>query len=208
MTQPPGFQDPEEATEAQKILQREHSVERGHEKLDELKPVHNEDYQPAPDQLDPELVWFFPALAYCMVGMDRSLFELFSWAAKRSIKVVTHQADKPVALFEGADISDNRWFYTLQGIERGIVDEFSGYIETYQFNDKQRELQWRLIAHKLRIRDPFAFAKTGVHQGADAVVLLPECLTTRRCVIPVQEPGLRLDQLKLGMALSPEQCRG
>ena len=198
---PPRITNPEEAAAAERILRERPGEPKGHEKLDELRPAHSEELSPAPSRLDPELRWFFPALAYSMMGMDRSLFELFSWAAQAAVRVSSHRADQPIADFAGADVSANPWFYTVQGIGREQADEFISYVETYRFDDPNRRLNWQLSFQELRVADPFvADSRVGTY----LTFLLPECLTSGRRTSVVRPAGLLLDRPLLGIRTEPE----
>lgn len=194
---PPTIDNPDEAKKAQEILDREPGVPRGQQTAEDLKPAHREELSPLSSQLDPERAWFFTALAYCMVGMDRSLFELYAQHLDQPVDVITYRPqDKPIALFDGADIRSNPWFYTIQGIPHELAMGFIDYIESFKFNDQTRSLEWVLGAHHTRLADPLV---TDQRVGASVYLLLPECLSSRRRVVVTQEPGLKLDELCLGI---------
>ncbi len=199
---PPALENPKEAAEAQEILAREHSVPRGHEDLSEIKSIHKEEVNPSPKNLDSDHAWYFPACAYCMIGMDRSLFELYSWYKHAAVPVLTHRAEKPIAELEGVDISKNPWFYTVQGIDQNDARAFKEYIESYEFNDRKNNLQWRLHIQPMRTTDPFM--DSDVRVGVPMYLMLPECLTTRRRVMVTREPGLALNPLRLGVRQLPK----
>jgi len=194
INEPPRLLNPSEAEEATKVLRRPVNEPAGHTDLKELRAAHIEEISPSPARLDHDKLWFFPGLAYCMMRMDRSLFELYSWATDKAVSVMSYRADKPIALFHGADISDNPWFYTVQGVDQGLGKLFSDYISTYRFRDSKRNAEWRLVPTATRIADPFANS-----EGIDVTLLLPANLTSNRRVVIVQEPGLRLQQLILGV---------
>jgi len=194
---PPAIENPDEARQAQEILSRESGVPRGHETAEDLRPAHVENLEPPPKQLSKEQAWFFPALAYCMLGMDRSLFELYAKHLDEEIPVTTYRSEKPISLFDGADITTNPWFYTVQGIPPETAVGFAEFIQTFQFNDPLRKLEWALHIHDTRIADPFLKERTGV----SVTLLLPECLTSRRVAVVTRESGLRLDPLHLGLRI-------
>lgn len=198
----PGFEDYEEARSAHEVLARPSGVPRGHERLGMLRKSHVEEIAPSPKYLDRERTWFIPALAYCMMRMDRSLFELYSWAIDKDIDVVSYRTDSPLVTFSGVDISKNPWFHTVQGAETPIAGAFTEYIKTYKFNDTINNVEWCLHAAPLRIADPFHDGE--MRSGIDAIVFLPECMTTKRKVCVIKGAGLHLGIPELGIVGSPE----
>jgi hypothetical protein len=198
--EPPVITNPDEAAKAEEILKREHGVPRGHTDLSDAPPAHQETISPSPQCLDDQRVWFFPAFAYCMVGIDRSVFELFSHEIGKPVDIVTYRAEKPVALFDGGDIRSNPWFYTVQGLEPDLATQFCDYIETFLFNDAPRDLSWCLKLREIRIADPFV---RGKREGVEVIVFLPECLTSQKRVGILREPGLLLAPLILGVEPAP-----
>lgn len=188
---PPRILNPEEAEEAGRILSRKPGEPRGHEKLADLKQAHREELSPSPSGLDPDLSWFFPGLAYCLMGMDRSLFELFSHGMGKPVPVTTYRADSPLVDFQSVDVSGNPWFYTLQGIPQDQGPGFSDYIQTFQFNDRANYVSWELTVAEIRLADPFRSEST--RTGVDCSVLLPACSNGRRVVLS-QLPGLALNR--------------
>lgn len=189
---PPKIDNLEEAERAQQILSRESGVPRGHESLQQLKLVHREEFSPAPAQLDDQQAWFINGLAYCMMGLDRSLFELFSHGLHAAVPVVTYRTDAPLALFDGVDVSQNQWFYTIQGISPDQARDFVDYIETFRFDDPRRTVSWHLAVHTIRIADPF-YVEGGMRRGVYARLVLPGCITTKRRVVVRVPPGLTLN---------------
>jgi hypothetical protein len=190
------FVDPAEAAAANEVLARPKNEAVGNISLKDLKPVFKEHQQPSPDRLDPDYCWFFPALAYCMMGMDKSLFELYFWALDKSLEVRSYKADKLLATFSGADVTNNPWFYIIQGIPKDTADDFKNYIETYEFR-RPVDSKWCLRGQYVRYPDPFYTGTPKV--GVDLCVLLPVCLTTKRKVIILTAPGLALENLELGI---------
>jgi hypothetical protein len=197
MERPPAILNPVEAAKAEAILARPSNVPRGHEKLDDLKPIHREEVAPSPAQLTADRAWFFPGLAYCMMGMDRSLFELFSHGLGQAVAVTTHRTSDPVVLFDGVDVRTNPWFHTIQGIDPALLSPFCEYIETFRFTDPRKQVDWILSARTLRIADPFVSSTAKV--GVNVVTLLPTCLSTRREVVVRQQAGLTLQPVVLGI---------
>ncbi len=184
-----------EAREANQILSREHSVPRGHQDLSDLRPAKREELSPSPKRLDPEKRWFFPALAYCMVGLDRSLFALFESQLCAEVRVTTYKTPSPVSLLTNVDVSDQPWFHLVQGIDRGMGQAFVDFIETFRFRGKDEE--WSLGSRLTRIADPFAEGDERV--GHEVVFLLPVNLTQGRQVAMVRPPGLHLATPVLGV---------
>lgn len=170
---PPSLDDPEEAVAARKILEREPGVARGHAGLGMLRQVDKEEYAADPNRLDSDKAWFVPCLAYCMVGLDRSLFELYSWAVDTTFSVITYKTGSPLFTFDGVDVRENPWFHTIQGIDRELRAPFVDYVESYEFRRKEIGLSWNLKAFTTRIADPFV--RSDVREGASVTFLLPEC---------------------------------
>lgn len=204
MERPPAILNPVEAARADAILARPANVPRGHEKLDDLKPIHREEVAASPAQLTADLSWFFPGLAYCMMGMDRSLFELFSHGAGQGVEVVTHRTSDPVVLFDGVDVRTNPWFHTVQGIDPALMSSFCGYIETFRFTDPRKQVEWILSARTIRIADPFM--SSTAKRGVDVIVLLPTCVSTHREVVVRQQAGLTLQPVILGIRRQRENA--
>ena len=193
---PPSLDNPVEASEAQKILDRPHGIPTGHTEVTALRKPHQEPVSPTPACLDEGWNWFFPGLAYCMVGLDRSMFDLFACSRDHELDVRTYTTDAPVALFDGADISDNKWFHTVQGLRGEDTQAFIDFIETFQFNDPRSGLEWSISAIPVRVADPFV--KPG-RIGKYVSFMLPTCLTSSRRVVVTVPPGLRLQAPRLGV---------
>ncbi len=196
---PPSIENPEEAAKAHEILSRPHSVPRGQINTDELREAHREEIQPAPKRLADDTWWFLPGLAYCMIGADRSLFDLYSAHLGRAIDVVTHRTSAPVCLFRGADVSDNPWFHTVQGIDPKEGPGFIDFIETFEFVDNRKSLSWGVRVELTRIADPFS-SSTAQRDGAWLRIVAPVCITNRRRVEVVKPAGFNLDAVELGIA--------
>lgn len=193
---PPKILNPAEARKAEDVLRREHGIPRGETTLADIKPAHSEEISPPPRRLDPDRIWFFPALLYAMIQLDRSAFEIYSWALKRSVPVTTHRTPAPVAEVSGADISDNPWFHTVQGIDtefRSFID----YLETYRFNNPRTGHSWCVRFQPLRIADPFIDGD--MRKGAECHFILPVLLTGNLHTRVVKPPGLQLDTPTLAL---------
>jgi len=199
--QPPSIDNPAEAKEAHEVLRREKNVPRGHVEGKDLRPSHTEEVSPPPKALNPDLVWFFPGLAYCMIGLDRSMFDMYASNINDEVNVTTYRANKPIVLFDGADISANSWFYTIQGIAPTIGQSFIDFIETFQFRDALKSLEWAISVKTVRVADPFV---TGKVEGVWLQLALPRCLTSNRHVTVTGEPGLQLNDLRLGVSMAGE----
>ncbi len=197
MEKPPAFLDPQQAKAATELLRRPSNVPRGHTDAGQVKAAHREDLNPAPTSLAPEYTWIFPGLAYCMIGLDRSLFDLYAAAMGTAIPVRTHRADKTLFDFRGADVSGNPWFATIQGIPHSVAPDFLGFVSTFEFRNTSgpQATSWFVEPARTRIADPFVSKPLGV----DVTILLPGCLTTRRAVVILDPAGLHLAKPVLGI---------
>lgn len=190
-------EDPEEVLRAHAILKRPANVPTGHDTTDDLKPVVKEEYLPVPSELDSQLSWFFPGLVYYMIGVDKSLFDLFVKATDRDVGVRSHLFDRQLLEIEGVRKLDNNWIHTLQGIDPGLYHSFTEFVISHQFRDPIRNLEWVVEAKELRIADPCT--STMERKGVSVTFFLPECVTSGRKVVVRQPPGLLLDALILGV---------
>lgn len=189
--------DPEEVMRVNAILQRPTGVPTGHDTTEDVKPVTKEEYTPAPSQLDSQLAWLFPGLVYCMVGVDKSLFDLFTKATDKPVEVQTHLFDRQLMEIEGMRKLSSNWMHTLQGIDPALHREFCEFVASHRFRDPHRNLEWVVSAQDLRIADPCLSELQ--RQGATVTFFLPECVTSSRKVVVRQPPGLLLDSLILGV---------
>ena len=196
MRDPPRYEDPEEAAEANRILKRPVNEPYGHEPAHDVQPAHREKISPTPTKLSPDYDWFFPGLAYCMLGLDRSIFALYSQFLNQDVKVTSYRVSQPIAHFDGADITSNTWFHTIQGVEEGIGAGVAGYVGTFRFHDPFRQKDWGVRAEVIRIADPCCPADK---VGATVTVLLPVCISDNWHTRISQYPGLRLDDLHIGI---------
>lgn len=145
-------------------------------------------------QLDPEFAWFFPGLLYAVVGLDRSIFAMFSEAKGQPVTVRTHRSNDSIIRFGEAAYSGNPWCYTLQGIPKELASAFGGYVESFSFRKGNNE--WGINCQLTRIADPF---KPLVRSGVSCSFLLPILSTLGRKVVILKEAGLLLDQPVLGV---------
>jgi len=197
MQRPPAFIDPQQAKAATELLRRPSNVPRGHTDAGQVKAAQREDLHATPASLAPEYVWIFPGLAYCMIGLDRSLFDLYAAATGITIAVRTHRADKTLFDFRGADVSGNPWFATIQGVPQSVAADFLGFVSTFEFRNTSgpQAVSWFVEPVRTRIADPFVSKPLGV----DVTILLPGCLTTRRAVVIAESAGIHLAKPVLGI---------
>ena len=176
------------------ILAAKPGVPAGHQDLTEL-PVVKESYSPAPPRLSPDRAWVFGCLAYCLVGLDRSLFSLYGWARGKDLLVTSYLADTPILRFEGVDVTANQWFHTIQGIDLDEVTQFVQYIETYQFRNQHTGKDWGLRAVDIRVADPFVKDRK---VGVTVTAFLPYTRDGHEVYCSVQ-PGLMLGDGQLSV---------
>lgn len=171
MNNPPSIENTEDALKAMKILKRPTGVPYGHTNVSR---VNSEEYSPAPKQLDPEKSWIFPGLLYCMIGLDRSIFDLFSIEYNVTINISTHLSTKPVYLYNDRCIQSNKWFYTVQGIDSKYESYFRAFCETFKFRNALANITtiWGVTTLNHRIVDPFASTSLE-KKGANITVILP-----------------------------------
>jgi hypothetical protein len=195
MPEPARYVDVVEAAAAAAALRPPRNEPLGSTTLDELAGPHAEEVSPPPRALSPDLAWFLPGMLYCVVGLDRSVFHMFSWAAKRDVRVVTHVASSPLVDIPHAGSIEHPWFATLQGVDPAVAGPLVDYVESYRFNDQRRRLSWSVVATTLRIADPFSEEKRGV----DVIALLPRCHTRAggRRIAPASEYNLQLERPRL-----------
>lgn len=194
--QPPLYLDPSEAANANKLLTRKTGEEFGHRSMKDVASQRREQVEPSPNSLTNDLAWFVPGLAYALVGVDKSLFELASWEYNKSIQVTTYQADKPLFAFESVDVSKNKWAYIVQGISYDDVELFNGFVQSSMWTKKS--IKWRMAAETIRCRDPFEG-----YIGIELTFILP--YTVDRGVKLITEPGLLLSTPMLGMRVTHDQ---
>lgn len=189
MPEPARYVDMQEVTAAHAALRVPGDTPLGGDTLSELASPTRESIMPDPPYLDPELCWVMPGLLYCVMGLDKSVFHLFSWAMKRDVQVCTHLA--PTALIDLVSSSSkgHPWLGTVQGVSPELSGRLVDYIESFRFNDP-RGNAWCACAHQMRIRDPFSAQDTGV----SVVLFLPECLTTGRWLALESEYNLGLER--------------
>jgi hypothetical protein len=193
MDQPARFEDPDKAVKALELLRRPAGTASGHTTVNEVKPAAKESYAPSPSYLDPDYFWVFPALAYCMVGIDKSLFSLYTWNTGVELDVTTYLTETPICVFENIDISKNRWFYTVQGIPMEYSKDFTYFVESFVFKHDLRNEHWSLSVQQERCADPFASSlleRTGTYIN----ILLPTCTTKNLQVSISKSSGLQLTE--------------
>ncbi len=152
----PVVENPKEAIKATQDLKRAPNVPRGQTSLLDLtSPQLN---IKSPNRLSPEVGWFCPGLAYCMMGMDKDLFELYAWAIDKSVRVDTIITPNPVIEIEMLDTSKQRWFHILQALEQPLDKQFSDYISTYKFRNSEKNIVWSLRIVEREYVDPFSIS--------------------------------------------------
>jgi len=183
----------EEALEASRAFARKANVPTYVEGVDQARPAARESVIPAPVRLSRDKLWVFPALLYTMVGLDKSLFELYTLQFGVEIPVVSYRADRPVVGLLGAEAKADSWFGVLQGVDPVAGRAALTFLETFTFRNPRNGLEWSVTANSQRMADPFAAGS-----GIDVELLLPRCLTRNRRVVVVQDAGLDLRPVVLG----------
>ncbi len=121
--------------------------------------------------------WFVLGLAYCMVKVDRSLIEAYRDALGESIKILTHQAPRPLLEVMGSEAwRANPWSATIQGIPDSHAMPFIDYISSFMFRRQDTGHDWSCGFRELVITDPF-FATP---RQVTCWVALPRNMTLRR----------------------------
>ncbi len=165
-----------------------------HTKIEAAKRY--ETVEPA-TSLSEEFSWFFLGLAYCVIKIDRSLFEVYQSAGGISVPIKSHRADHPIASVQGADEFDrNPWSGTIQGISHFHARPFMDFISSYEFARKDTGDNWRCTFQQVRITDPLV---TGEKRPVDCWFALPVNLTKKRYVRLNNTPGIFLSKPIFGM---------
>lgn len=166
-------------------------------------PVSAEEVKKADDapateatELDESKVWFFPALVYTLIGLDRSMFELYAWESGNEFTYNTVRTPAPVATFDGVDISKSAWFHTVQGLDQSLSLDFIDYMSSFLFRDPSGAKEWAINFTEVRMRDP---VWKGDPRPVDIVFALPECRTNGKKVVVTTEPGPELGPVSLGV---------
>lgn len=182
----PVIYNPEEAEKAMKILERPPGVPYGHKDVSEVRK--RESLSPSPTRLPQDKAWFLPGLLYVIVGLDKSIFELYHFESGVDLQPVTYRADNTLFTFDGVDPGSikNPWFGTIQGIDMEYASDFVTFVSTALFKTKTDA--WSINSVQSRLRDPFAAEATGV----DCWFLMPVGHRTGRTFRFKTEAGLLL----------------
>jgi hypothetical protein len=131
---------PREHTQIETFISEARAVDRrvqgtvlGHSTVEAAKRF--EDQHRPVRELDPGLAWIHLGLAYVMIRIDRSLFEVFNAAAEagRHINPVNVETPGPVAHVNGAEYHRNPWSRILQGVPKDRIREFVDFAASYRF---------------------------------------------------------------------------
>jgi len=191
MIPPPKFDNPEEALRATKLLKRAGGVPRDHQDVADVPTTASEALLPAPSQLDPEWAWFFPALLYTAVGLDKSIFQLLAHAAEKTIPVRTYQAAEHIAKFEHAVADANPWMSVVQGIPKEFEQAAREFMESFVFSRKIHPVMDMSVKASLtRIADPFKWGTS--RTGVDVYFLLPYAVGGGKQIVIRSASGLAL----------------
>lgn len=191
MSDAPRILNPEEAAKAHEILARPQGVPFNRKDVATLRK--REEIAPPPKWLDQSMVWYFPGLVYSVVGLDKSLFELYMADTGVDLKPITHCADRPVVGFHGVDVRPNKWFYTVQGIEADYASDFDRFLMTLGLRKKAN--LWSIGLTRVPIPDPFMAAYVPVEV---AVLTAASTLPARSIILqpssgqPGETPTLRV----------------
>jgi hypothetical protein len=147
-------------------------AEQRHEELEPGRP------------LDPELTWFSLGLAYSLIKIDRSLFEVYQAAGNFTIPVRSYQAAEPIISAPGSEYHTNPWIAIVQGIPASHRRPFIDFVASYLFS--RGATKYRCGFQEIRVRDPFA------ESGVPVWFALPDNTTARRRVVVAQSSGLWL----------------
>lgn len=104
--------------------------------------------------LSGDQVWVAPGLLYMVTGLDRSIFEMFSAASGKPLKVPTHRTPQALLAAEAGRPSQNAWAYTVQGIDRALWPAFRDYVASYGFRRPGADT-WTAGWTEASILDPF-----------------------------------------------------
>jgi hypothetical protein len=139
------------------------------------------------NSLDDNYTWYWPALLYMAIGLDRSIFAMFQDGLKKSFTVKTHQSSEPIVGFAGADKATNPWSGIVQGIPTEHASNFDGYVASYKFVRPGKI--WRVNPTPTRVADPLVKLR---RVGAWCTLLLPELPELGRKVVVTEQAGLML----------------
>lgn len=192
MQHPPGYVNPEEARKAVEILKRPKGVPRDPQDVKDIPSTKAETIDTTPSRLDPEWAWFFPGLLYMVVGLDKSIFHLYSQWRKQEVAVKTYQSQELVAQFGDPRVDANPWLSLIQGVPVSEAQDLRGFIESFVFRrDKPQPAEYMVSCRKTRVADPFVASSP--RKGVDITFLLPTSVLSGKQVIIAKEAGLTLE---------------
>lgn len=105
--------------------------------------------------LSSDYAWFCLGLAYCLVKIDRSLFEVFQAAGNQSFQLKTYRADKALCHIDRAKYHENPWSATVQGLPHNLAVQFSDFVSSYDFVRKDTGDTWKVEWISAQMNDPF-----------------------------------------------------
>lgn len=107
-------------------------------------------------RLDPDLTWIHLGFAYVMIGIDRSLFEVFNAAAPagEQLTVKTVTTPGPVASVIGAEYHRNPWSRMVQGIPADKARAFIDFVASYRFDRKATGVTYWCNFQEVTCADP------------------------------------------------------
>ena len=183
MNNPPAFENPEEALEATRVLKRPGGVPRDPQEVSEVPSTASEQLLPSPNNLDRDWLWVAPGLLYTIVGLDKSIFQLFSHALNTGIPVRTYQSQEHVFKFGNPIVDANPWFSIVQGIPLDKEAEFVGFVESFLFRRQTAKgvLEFTVACRRSRIADPFR--QSIPKEGVDVILLLPQVVGGNEVII-------------------------
>lgn len=147
--------------------------------------------------LDPTFDWFVLGFAYCLVRIDRSLFEVFQAAGNLTLPLKTHRSQGQLASVIGADLSGNSWMYIVQGVPKAYTQRFMDFVASYRFVRRDTAEDWCCTFQAVRIHDPFS----GDRSVSEVWYALPHNLTRgRRLTLMNEATRLLLQTPEFGMA--------
>lgn len=184
----PTITNPEEAAQAAAILASPTGKPKGFVDKKDVQPASREQVEPSPTYLGSDYAWHVLGMAYWVVGLDRSAFDLFATALNKSVPVKTYRAESPIFTVQGTD-GDPVWSRIVQGIDHTLNPLFVEHLESYEFRRPQGVCSVR--AETMRVADPFAAEKRGVtvtiwlpyKPGRAAQIIRPAGLTLETPVI-------------------------
>jgi len=128
------------------------------------------------------MCWIIPGLAYMQLRMDKSLFDLCSWARNLPVPVVSHITPDPLYVTPPWDATAS-WFHSIQGISKADSLFCISYLESFEFRRDMTE-RWVLRFEPVQIIDPF----NGI-SPVSVLMVLPKRLGGDLFVIERNVPG-------------------